>query len=145
MFKKILLPIDLEDPSFSSKALSVAIAQCQLHEAELHVLTVLPGYSMPMVASFFPADTMEKAKGTIQTNLEKLIADRIPKDVTVEAHVAIGTPYKEILACRRRLKADLIVLQSHNARFDHVLGSVAAKVVEQAKVSVMVIRGSETD
>lgn len=140
MFKKILFPVDMEEPEFSSKALSVAVEQCKIHQAELHVLTVIPGYSMPMVASFFPEELMTQIQESLLAKLGDYVSQHIPKDISVKTHVSIGTPYKEILLYRRSIKADLIVLQSHNARFDHVLGSVAAKVVEQAKVSIMVIR-----
>ena len=140
MFDKILYPVDMEDPGFSKKALEVAIEQCRIHNSELHVLTVIPGYSMPVVASFFPEGAMESAKEGVNKKLQQYMADNVPSDVKAYSHVAVGRPYREVLHCRRALKADLIVLQSHNDKYEHVLGSVAAKVVEQAKVSVMVIR-----
>ena len=140
MFDKILYPVDMEDPGFSRRALEIAIEQCKIHNSELHVLTVIPGYSMPMVASFFPDGAMETAKEEVTRKLEQYVKENVPNDITVYSHVSIGRPYKEVLLCRRTLQADLIVLQSHNEKHDHVLGSVTAKVVEQAKVSVMVIR-----
>jgi nucleotide-binding universal stress UspA family protein len=140
MFDKILYPVDMEEPDFSKHALEVAIEQCRIHESELHVLTVIPGYNMPMVASFFPDGTMDKAKKGMAQKLDEWVKKNVPDDVPVFSHVAVGRPYKEILLCRRGLDADLIVLQSHNDKYDHFLGSVAAKVVEQARVSVMVIR-----
>ncbi len=140
MFEKILFPVDIEEPDFSKSALEVAIEQCRNHNSELHVLSVIPGFNMPMVASFFPADLMEKAKQNVTKKLEAYAKKNIPDEIPVYLHVAVGRPYKEILICRKALKANLIILQSHNDEYDHVLGSVDAKVVEQAKVSVMVIR-----
>ncbi len=140
MFEKILYPVDMEEPDFSQMALEVAIAQCKIHNSELHVLTVIPGFNMPMVASFFPEGTMEVAKKRVTEKLERYVKDNIPSSIKVFSHVAVGPPYKEILLCRRALGANLIILQSHNEKLDHFLGSVATKVVEQARVSVMVIR-----
>ncbi len=141
MFKKIVFPVDINEQAFANKALSVAVAQTRLHEAELHVITVIPGFNMPMVASFFPEDSMEKAIEAVKVKLKEYVSTHIPEDIKITLHIAVGDPYKEILKCRRSVKADLIVLQSHNDGVEHILlGSVAAKVVEHAKVSVMVIR-----
>lgn len=141
MFKKILLPIDINEESFAKKALEIAIQESRIHQAELHLMTVIPGFNMPIVASFFPEDAMEKATKAVGEKLKEYVAEHIPEDLKVFTHIAMGDPYKEILNCRRRIDADLIILQSHNPGVEQVLlGSVASKVVEHAKVSVMVIR-----
>ena len=141
MFKRILLPIDMNEESFAHKALKVALHQTPSDGLELHVLTVIPGYNMPIVASFFPEDTMKKATEAVRVQLKEYVAKNIPSEIQVFLHIAMGDPYKEILKCCHSVDADLIVLQSHNPNITQTLiGSVASKVVEHAKVSVMVIR-----
>ncbi|MBF0289147.1 MAG: universal stress protein, partial [SAR324 cluster bacterium] len=132
---------NLNEQSFANKALHVAVEQARLHQAELHIITVIPGFNMPMVASFFPEDSIEKAIGAVKLKLKEYTAAHIPEEMKATLHIAVGEPYKEILKCRKNIQADLIVLQSHHDGIEHILlGSVASKVVEHAKVSVMVIR-----
>ena len=61
MSKNILLPVDPQEPELVSKALSMAVTQAREQNATLHVLTVLPGFNNPMVASYFPEDAMKQA------------------------------------------------------------------------------------
>ena len=61
MFKRILVPVDLQETQFAQRALSIAVDAAQHHAADLHVLVVIPGFSMPMVANYFPNDAFEKA------------------------------------------------------------------------------------
>ncbi len=142
MFKKILLPIDLNHVETARKALAIATELCELHGAKLHVITVIPGFGMPLVATYFPEDSIGKAKESVADRLSDFIAENIPSDVSVTQSVAVGQSYKEILGYRRKIEADLVIIQSHNPKgVEKVLiGSVTSKVIENAKVSVLVIR-----
>lgn len=142
MFKRILIPVDMQDVDFSDKAMKIAIDQAINNKAELHVISVVPGFGMPMVASYFPKDAMEKALKGVNAKLLEYVKEKVPKELKPHITTLQGTHYKEILKESKRIKADLIVLASHNHhRMDkELLGSCASKVVERAKVSVMVIR-----
>lgn len=142
MFNKILIPVDLENELFAEKALKVAIQQATDSSAELHVVTVIPGFGMSMVGAFFPEDAMEKALTAVTKNLKKYVDKKVPKSVKVSAKVLQGKAHKEILKESKAVGADLIVIPSHNVtRVDKVLlGSTTSRVVERAKVSVMVIK-----
>ncbi len=61
MFKKILMPIDLQETELAVKALKIATDEARKHQAEIYVMTVLPGFGMPLVASFFPDQAMKEA------------------------------------------------------------------------------------
>ena len=142
MFKKILIPVDLGETALAEQAMNVAVGEAQRHGSELHVLSVLPGFSLPWVATYFPRDALQQAHRSLEERLEKYVAKRIPEDVPATWGVREGTPYKEILDEVDRVGADLVVIPSHDApQLDRVLlGSVAARVVEHAHVSVMVVR-----
>ena len=53
MFKKVLVPVDLGEPAFSQQALALALREVRDNQAELHLVTVVPGYSNPIVAGYF--------------------------------------------------------------------------------------------
>ena len=141
MIKNILLPVDLNHPESSTKALAHALDMSKNHDATIHVLTVIPDYGSAWVGSFFPADFSKKAAAETQVALAKYIADNFPPDVKTRAHVLHGTIYKEITAAADSIKADMIVMASHRPEMkDYFLGPNAARVVRHAKQSVLVVR-----
>ena len=142
MFKKILFPVDLGETELSEQAMNVAIQEARNHDAALHCMSVLPGFGMPWVATYFPRDALSEARKSLEKRLDDYVEKRVPKEVKVTRSVREGTPYREILAEVKRVGADLIVIPSQDApELDRVLlGSCAARVVEHSHVSVMVIR-----
>ncbi len=142
MFKKILMPIDLQETHLAVKAVKIAIDEARKHGAEIYVMTVMPGFGMPMVASFFPDNAMKKAMKEIGAELKRYIAANFPKDITVHPLITEGNPAERILSQGKAIGADLIIIPSHAQSLSQVfLGSCAAKVVEHATCSVMVIKG----
>lgn len=143
MFKHILFPVDLEETDFSQSALEGAVSLARLHGADLRVLVVVPGYSMPLVASFFPADLFDKAKREVEKRLATYVAEKIPSEVSTTWNVRQGHPAENIVEEARDRGIDLIVMPSHTrSKLDkRLIGSCAARVVELARCSVMVVRG----
>ncbi len=141
MISNILLPVDLNHPDSSAKALAHALEMVRQHDATLHVLTVIPDYGNAWVGSFFPADFSEKATQETRAALEGYIATNIPSGVKTTAHVLHGTIYREITAAADSLGADMIVMASHRPEMkDYFLGPNAARVVRHARQSVLVVR-----
>lgn len=142
MYKKILVPIDVDEPSSWDKALPVAVEYAQIFGARLHAVTVLPAFGSGVVGSYFPADFAEKAGAAAHKRLETLMRDRVPSNITVTCHVAQGTVYEEILSLAGEIGADLIVMASHRPELrDYLIGPNAARVVRHADISVLVVRG----
>ncbi|GLR65012.1 universal stress protein [Marinospirillum insulare] len=144
MFKQLLLPVDISCGSNQQtiKAIKTSVELATANQAQLHILTVLPGFGSPMVASYFPKQDLSKILDSIYLKLRESVEQYIPDDLDVKLRAVEGTPHQEILKEAKRIKADLIVLPSHDPkRMERFfLGSVAAKVVERAHVSVMVVR-----
>ena len=141
MFNKILLPIDLQDTRLSAKAIKIAIDEARKHDAEIHVLTVIPDFGMPLVASFFPETTMDKALKEVAVELKKFIATNFPKDIKTQPHIGEGNPGDQVIQLTGKLSVDLIIIPSHTKSVQQVfLGSCAARVVDHVHCSVMVIK-----
>ena len=62
MYKKILLPLDLQETELSARATKVAQDLAKFYGARITVLTVIPDFGMPLVANFFPPDAIERAE-----------------------------------------------------------------------------------
>jgi universal stress protein F len=72
--------------------------------------------------------------------LTKLAKD-IPAELYAGARVMVGTPWQSIERAAEEEDADMIVIGSHGYHgLDRVLGTTAAKVVNHANRSVLVVR-----
>lgn len=144
MFKQILLPIDIANVNNQQtlKAIKTAVQLATNYQARLHVFTVLPSFGSPLVASYFPKQDFTKILDGVYLQLRELVEPHVPDDLDVKLRALEGTPHQAILKEAQRIKADLIVLASHDPkRMERFfLGSVSAKVVERSHVSVMVVR-----
>ncbi|MBU2897147.1 universal stress protein [Vibrio hepatarius] len=142
MYKHVLVPVDLNDGGFSDKALEVALWHAEHSQAELHLLNVLPGIHMSMVATYFPKDAAAKMKQDVEKQLHLFAQKHIPAHISYQTHVIEGKPYTSILDCAKKVRAELIVMPSHKrSQLDKVmLGSVASKVVENSPINVLVVK-----
>ncbi len=141
MVNRILLTLDLGDPDSVGRVLPVAEDLSEKFDAELHVLAVVPTYTMPIVGSFFPSDYEAKALDAARSGLEEVLTGAARHPRTIKGHVAHGTIYEEIIRTADELACDLIVMESHRpALKDYLLGPNAARVVRHARQSVFVHR-----
>ena len=141
MFENILFPVDMEHAAEAEKALKIAIAEVKRSKAKLTVMTVAPGFGMPIVASFFDQQAVKGALKEIARHLKQYIDDNIPEDIETRAIVVEGNPAELILKQARSDNVDLIVIASHNTQIENLLlGSCAAKVVRHAHCTVTVVK-----
>ncbi|MGS2744667.1 universal stress protein [Halomonas sp. LS-001] len=142
MYKKILLPVDLNAEESWQKSLPTAITLCETFGASLHVVTVLPEFNMPMVGAYFPKDFSKKAHEAISDAQHAFIEEKIPKEIPTQSVIVDGSPWEAIIKVGKKLDVDLIIMASHNKRkfVDYVLGPNAEHVVHHAKMSVMIVR-----
>jgi nucleotide-binding universal stress UspA family protein len=138
--RKILVGVD-----GSSRALDVAVAAGRLARsvgASLTLARIVPvpiegltGWDAGPSASFLDLLEQEATE-----SLGKL-AHRIPPGVPVERRVELGKPWRSLCAIARELDVDLILIGSHGYdTLDRVLGTTAARVVDHADRSVLVVR-----
>jgi universal stress protein F len=99
-------------------------------------------HEIPVEAySMTPANLAEMLEREAQKYLDE-VAAKLPTGMVDAAVVHIGTPWQGICAVADKHQADLIVIGSHGySGLDRVIGTTAAKVVNHAKQSVLVVRG----
>jgi len=141
MYKHILLPVDMEHTAESASALAIALGEARRSNAKLTVMTVAPGFGMPIVASYFDENAVREALKEVARHLKKYIDDNIPEGIETSAVVAEGNPSELILKQAQEDNIDLIVIASHNSQIENLLlGSCAAKVVRHAHCTVTVVK-----
>lgn len=139
MFNRILVPIDLDDRMSADRIIDTAAELAEKQGGELHVLTVVPSFSMAIVGSFFPKDHEHQALEAAQAALKSYLSSKALPNL--HGHVAHGTIYDEIMKTADKLDCDLIVMAAHRPELkDYLLGPNAARVVRHARQSVVVIR-----
>ena len=66
---------------------------------------------------------------------------KVPKDCFGGVEIAVGAPWQAICEMARAVEADLVVIGSHGySGIDRLLGTTAAKVVNHAPCTVLVVR-----
>lgn len=138
--KRILVAYDFSD--HSELALNYALSLAQEYQSELHLLHVLPPYSLnDAEISWYPLGR----EGTYHKT-----AHRLQNAVPAEAHlwcdiknaVSEGRAYREILNYAEKNRIDLICLGAHGAGFGMraLFGSNVDRVLRQSPCPVLVTR-----
>ncbi len=141
MYKDILLPIDLAEPSSWEKALPTAVELCKTFHSKLHIMSVVPDFGSSFVGSFFPKGFEEKALEETKKHLKAFAQEHVPEGIEVQRIIANGTVYDEILRVCDDINIDLIIMSAHRPNLeDYLLGPNSARVVRHAKCSVFVVR-----
>ena len=141
-FKKILCAVDLSEHSRSVAEYATTIAKAT--GAAVIVVYTAPSLSQ-YVGFHVPPNTIENFVGEIVTGAEKsmesFVAENFP-GVDAKGQVLIGYAAEEILNRAEDENVDMIVMGTHGRKgIDRILfGSVAEKVVKNAKQPVLTIR-----
>jgi len=145
---KILFPTDFSE--LSEAALKYAVQFARDYTAGLHVIHVVDEayqYWMSMAPSTVPvgAPVVEDVVKSARKNLERLIHEKLPAELTVINQVLIGRPYLEIIKYASHQAIDLIVIGTHGrGGLSHMLmGSVAEKVVRKSPCPVLTVHHPE--
>jgi len=144
MFKKILLPVDLQETALSDRAVGIASDLADHCGSEIVVLTVIPDFGMPLVANYFPEDAMRQAQADVRNELARFVEDRLGNSkVPVTIDVAQGSPHKVVVHYAARHGIDLIITPSRAKDIGKIfLGSSATQIAERAPCSVMIVRSN---
>ena len=138
--KRVLVAYDFSD--YSELALRYGLSIAQEHQAELHLLHVLPPRSVnePEIA-WYPMRG-ESAYHTAARRLQKVVPAEVHLWCTVKTAVSEGHPYREILSYAEKNDIDLISVGAHGAGFGMraLFGSNVDRVLRQASCPVLVAR-----
>ena len=138
--KRVLVAYDFSD--YSELALKYALSIAQEHQAELHLLHVLPPRSVndPEIA-WYPAKG-ESAYHTAARRLQRVVPADVHLWCNVKTAVSEGNAYREILNYAEKNEIDLISIGAHGAGFGMraLFGSNVDRVLRQAPCPVIVAR-----
>ncbi len=144
MYKHILLAIDLQRNPVQDKAVGVAIEIAQTFEAQLHVMTVIPGIGSPSAGSYFPDNFESKSIAAAKEELHAFTASMFPKNIKVRHVIAEGTVYERVIHSAEKTGADLIIMGAQRPELkDYLLGPNSSRVVRHAECSVLVVRNNQ--
>jgi len=141
MFDKILVPVDLATEETTKRLCVAANDMAGKYGAEVRLMTIVPDYGMPLVASYFPADAQEKLKAEMKTKLTELANTYF--SVPVKTRLAQGKRRQVILQEIEDYKPELVMMgcrRKHSRRNQRLLGATGTAVTDRASCSVMVIR-----
>jgi nucleotide-binding universal stress UspA family protein len=135
--KKVVVPVDFSDESFT--ALETALALVEAPSA-IHLVHVLEEISVAEIGEMWLVVDEDTRKRHVEQALHERLKD--PKFAGVQIHIGAGDPGSEIASIAQKLGAELIVLPSHGrtgiSRL--LIGSVAERVVRLAHCPVLVLR-----
>jgi nucleotide-binding universal stress UspA family protein len=138
--KRVLVAYDFSD--YSELALKYGLSIAQEHQAELHLLHVLPPCSVnePEIA-WYPVNG-ESAYHTAARRLQRVVPAEVHLWCDVKTAVSEGHPYREILSYAEKHEIDLISVGAHGAGFGMraLFGSNVDRVLRQAPCPVLVAR-----
>lgn len=138
--KRVLVAYDFSD--YSELALRYGLSIAQEHQAELHLLHVLPPRSLnePEIA-WYPVKG-ESAYHTAALRLQRVVPADVHLWCSVTTAVSEGNPYREILNYAEKNEINLISVGAHGAGFGMraLFGSNVDRVLRQAPCPVLVAR-----
>lgn len=143
MFKKILVPVDIDYPRTAQAVFQNALELASLSNAEIRIISVMPDFSMPIVASFVTEEIKNQAREEVKAALDKFVDENCrgggPK---VSHRLLVGKHYEQILKMADKWEADLIVVYHNHRRAinEAFSDSCARKVVKNANCSVLQLR-----
>ena len=140
MFKKILVPIEVDYPDTAKAVYKHAAVLAKQSGAEIQLVSVMPGFGMPLVASYISEDVRQEAASRFKASVEQFIKDNCDKGVTFK--IRTGKNWEEIIKAADKWAADLIVVY-HNRRRDLneiFSNSCTQRVTDNANCSVLRLR-----
>jgi nucleotide-binding universal stress UspA family protein len=137
--KRILIAYDFSD--YSELALKYGLSLAQEHQAEVHLMHVLPprSVSQPEIAW---SSQGESAYHTAARRLQRVVPPEVHLWCKIKNVVSEGHPYREILNYAEKNEIDLICLGAHGSGFGMraLFGSNVDRVLRQSPCPVLVGR-----
>ncbi|MFH2091160.1 MAG: universal stress protein [Pseudomonadota bacterium] len=140
MFNKILVPIDVEYPRISKVVYDNAALIAKSNNAQIRLVSVMPGFGMPIVASYITEEIKADAKKQFLKALNDFTSANCNDQVS--AKVLVGKNYEVILEMADKWEADLIVVyHNHHRKINEAFSqNCAQQVVKNANCSVLRLR-----
>jgi nucleotide-binding universal stress UspA family protein len=134
--------VGLDGSEHQARVLNEAVAWAKKAGAKLLLFRSvgLPPSLPPDALGRSPTEIEQMLVGRARADLEGL-RDLVPPDCFGGISVREGTPWRGVLEAAHAENVDLIIIGSHGyGGLDRVLGTTAAKIVNHADRSVLVVR-----
>jgi len=140
MFKKILVPLDIDYADTAATVYQKVSAIAELSGAEIKLVSVMPGFSMPIVASYFSDATRKETADRFTAAVAEFVKTHCNESVSYT--VSVGKNWEEIIKAADVWGADLIVVyHNHHREINEVFSlSCSQRVSDHAKCSVLRLR-----
>ncbi len=141
MFDKILVSVDLSTENMTERLCIAANDMAQKYASEVRLITVIPDYGMPLVASYFPEGAQKKLRVEMNQKLNDLADKHF--SVSVECQLTQGKRRTAILKEIEDVNPDLVMIgcrRKKSRRNQRLLGATGTVVSDRAGCSVMVVR-----
>lgn len=143
--KTILVPTDFSE--FSDRAVRQAADIAEQNNAKVFLLHVVDKLQQCAIDYCIPLETMMRVQSDSEKEASKKMREEVEKivkakKIDVVFDVKSGIPYEEILKEQQERKADLIVIasQGRTGLLKSLIGSVAERVMREAKCPVLLVR-----
>ncbi|MDH3594260.1 MAG: universal stress protein [Rhodospirillales bacterium] len=137
----VLAAIDLQHDESDRNVAEEALALARNHEAELHLVFVVPDQNIGYVQAYIPAEMKAEVEKDARADLDAFGTSLGGGGTKIQTHVLRGIVYEEIVKLSDRIKADIVVIGAHKPGFmDFFLGPNSARVARHAECSVMIVR-----
>jgi nucleotide-binding universal stress UspA family protein len=138
--KRILVCLDTSPRATNVLARAIELAKLTGAKLTLFRSVGLPPDLPHDVIGTSPNELAQRLLADARRDIER-IANEVPVDHRGGAYVHVGVAWDAICNAARELDCDLVVIGSHGyGGFDRLLGTTAARVVNHADRSVLVIR-----
>ncbi len=137
-----IIVVGLDSSERAPAVLRSAFKLAERFQAKLFVVRAaslppeIPVEAMNPSSDALPARLVELAQSSVE-----LAVSKIPREFLIGVEARIGTSWNVICEAAKEQHADLVVVGTHGfSGLDHILGTTAAKVVNHAPCSVLVVR-----
>lgn len=141
--KKILVGLDGSSREVSVLRAAIALSRKIGAKMVLFRAVGLPAELPPEAYAIPPQEVPKLLESRGLADLKKLAGD-VPPETLDKVLVHVGSPWDAIIHAAIAEDVDLVMIGSHGyGTMDRVLGTTAAKVVNHADRSVLVVRAAE--
>jgi len=144
MYKKILAGVDGSETSM--KALKHAIELAEIHDSELHIISVLEEFKLPFASQYelWASESRDEQVSKVLEEMNSAVMS-VKKEnikIDVETRIEEGKPAKVMTEIAEDEGFELIVLGGTGlGRVEEfLLGSTSREVVNTSKVPVLIIK-----
>jgi nucleotide-binding universal stress UspA family protein len=139
--KIILAAVDLQHEASDKHIAAEALALAQTHDADIHLVFVVPDEQNSYVQAYIPAEMRANVNKDAENDLVAFAASLETGGIKTQTHALRGVIYDQIVQLSDKINADFVVVGAHKPGFlDFFMGPNATRVARHAKCSVLIVR-----